>query len=158
MERTFLILALISVALSGCERDEISCISIRNQTELPIYAQPYTTDYTDGDWIQPGLVDEFYSIDCDCLNGYKYFSFYYDSLIVRVKDHEEDPIKFYKDGSTINYDPSLNPFINPEVWKVRLIERSMPGKFFKSNYENRKVIEHYFCINGDRITSLKIAE
>jgi hypothetical protein len=155
MDRRLLILLLVPLVLSGCERDEVSFISIRNQTELPIYAQPYSTDYTNGDWIQPGLVDEFYSIECDCLNGFKYFSFYYDSLIVHLKDHEDEPIKFFKDGTTVNYDPSLNPFINKDVWKVRLIERSMPGKIFKSNYENRQVIEHYFCISSDCITSLK---
>lgn len=158
MKRLLLILMLVSIVLAGCESDELSCISIRNQTEMPIYAQPYSTDYSDGDWIQPGLVDEFYSINCDCLDGFKYFSFYYDSLIVRIKDHEDDPIKFFKDGTTVNYDPLLNPFTNPDVWKTRTLERSMPGKFFKSNYEEREVIEHYFCIDDDCIRSLKTIE
>jgi hypothetical protein len=44
------------------------------------------------------------------------------------------------------------------VWKTRTEERSMPGKFFKSNYEDREVIEHYFCIDSDCIRSLKTVE
>jgi len=158
MFRSVLIMLLVAATLIGCERDEVSFISIRNQTEMPIYAQPYSTDHTNGDWIQPGLVDEFYSIECDCLNGFKYFSFYYDSLIVHILDHEDEPIKFFKDGTTVNYDPALNPFTNRDVWRVRLIERSMPGKFIKSNYENRQVIEHYFTISSDCVTSLKNSE
>ncbi len=35
-----------------------------------------------------------------------------------------DPIKFYKDGTTVNYDPELNPFINPEVWHKQDFDRN----------------------------------
>ena len=66
--------------------------------------------------------------------------------------------KFYKDGTTVNYDPLLNPFTNEDVWETRTQDRLMPGKFFKSNYEKREVIEHYFCIDGDYVQSLKTSE
>ena len=158
MNRLLGILVLISAVLSGCQTDELSYISIRNQTEMPIYALPYSSDFSDGDWIQPGFMDEFYSINCDCLDGFKYFSFYYDSLIISIKDHEDEPIKFYKDGTAINYNPLLNPFTNPDVWRTKTSERSLPGKFLKSNYENREVIEHYFCIDSEYIQSLKTVE
>ena len=109
---------IVFFVLVGCSDDNLSYISIRNETSIPIYALPYTAEYTNGEWIQPGLTDEFYSINCDCLDGFEYFSFYYDSLIIYIKDHDEKPVKFYKDGTTVNYDPTLNPFTNPEVWKL----------------------------------------
>jgi hypothetical protein len=156
MRRFALIWMLILVLTAGCEKDEVSCISVLNSTEVALYVQPYSSDYTDADWIQPGSIDEFYSINCDCLDGFEYFSFYYDSLIIQIKDHEDDVIKFYKDGTTKNYDPTLSPFTNPDVWKIREIERFMPGSFIKSNYEERVVIEHYFCIYGACIKSLQV--
>jgi hypothetical protein len=148
----------IFALLTACGNDEQSCISVRNQTDSAIYIQPYSSDFADGGWIQPGWMEEFYSINCDCLDGFKYFSFYYDSLIIHLKDHEEDPIKFFKTGRTVNYDPTLNPFTNPEVWKTREEERSLPGKVFKSNYEERTVIEHYFTISTEYIKSMKTNE
>ncbi len=117
----------ILVLSYGCMDEELSYISIHNDTGISIYALPYSSEFTDGDWIQPGFTNEFYSISCDCLDGYDYFSFYYDSLIVYIKDHDDDPIKFYKDGTTINYDPTLNPFTNPEVWLTLEFDQELPG-------------------------------
>ncbi len=112
---------------------------------IPIYAISYSSDYSDGDWIQPGVYDEFYSISIDHLNGYEYFSVYYDSLIVFLKDHEDQPVKFYKDGKTINYDPRLNPFTNPDVWQTRAFNRHLPGSSFES-LEEKQIYEDYFSI------------
>ena len=149
---------IILLLLTGCNNDELSSISVRNLTDLPLYVQPYSSDFTDGDWIQPGLMEDFYTINCDCLDGFRYFSFYYDSLIIHIEDLEDQPIKFYKDGTTINYDATLSPFTNPDVWKIKESQREVPGKVIRSNYEDRIVIEHYFCIRTESIKSLKTVE
>lgn len=148
----------VFVLLVGCTSDELSSISVRNLTDIPLYVQPYSSNVSDGDWIQPGLMEDFYSINCDCLNGFRYFSFYYDSLIIRIKDMEDQPIKFYKDGTTINYDPTMSPFTNPDVWRVRESQSEMPRKVIKSNYSDRIVINHYFCISPELIKSMKTVE
>lgn len=139
---TLLILVLMA---AGCAKDDLSWMSIRNQTEVPIYAQPYSSDFTDSDWIPPGGMDEFYSINCDCLDAFEYFTFYYDSLIVYLQDLEEEPLKFYPDGTTVNYDPQLNPFINPNVWRTRELENVPAAKH---------ISEHYFTITAEHIVSL----
>ena len=102
---------ILLIAFSGCSSNDLTWLSVKNDTTIPIYALPYSADYTNADWIQPGASDDFYSIDGDYLDGYEYFSHYYDSLIVLMDDHDDDPIKFYKDGTTVNYNPELNPFI-----------------------------------------------
>ncbi len=139
--------------LAGCNNDELSWISIRNDTTIPIYVLPYTSDYTYGEWIQPGVSDDFYSLNCDCLDGFNYFSFYYDSLIIFLKDLEETPIKFYKDGTTLNYDPTLNPFINPDVWKSRNFEKHLSGTSFNT-LEEKHIFESYFCIDTESVKFL----
>jgi hypothetical protein len=139
--------------LAGCNNDELSWISIRNDTSIPIYVLPYTSDYTYGEWIQPGVSDDFYSLNCDCLDGFTYFSFYYDSLIIFLKDLEETPVKFYKDGTTLNYDPTLNPFINRDVWKSRNFEKHLSGTSFNTQ-EEKHIFESYFCIDAESIKSL----
>lgn len=149
---------LILLLVTGCSRNDLSSISVRNLTDLPLYVQPYSSDFTDGNWIQPGLMEDFYTINCDCLDGFRYFSFYYDSLIIHIKDFEDQPIKFYKDGTTINYDPTLSPFTNPDVWKVKESQSEVQGKVIKSNYEERVIIDHYFCISTESIKSLKEIE
>ena len=141
------------VILAGCNNDELSWISIKNDTTTPIYVLPYSSDYTHGEWIQPGVADDFYSLNCDCLDGFAYFSFYYDSLIVFLKDWEETPVKFYKDGTTINYDPTLNPFINREVWKSRNFDRHLSGSSFKT-LEEKHIFEHYFPIDPEKVKFL----
>ena len=144
---------LLFFLVTGCTGDDFSWISIRNETSVAIYAQPYSSDYTDGDWIHPGFANKFYSINSEYLNGYEYFSFYYDSLIIYMKDHDDDPIKFYQDGTSENYDPTLNPFTNPDVWKIRDFERHLPGSAFNT-MEEKHIVEHYFCIDAEDIKSL----
>jgi hypothetical protein len=146
----WIILGFLAVA---CSSNDLSYISIRNDTELPIYALPYSSEFTDGNWIQPGVTDEFYSINCDCLDGYAYFSFYYDSLIIYIKDHDDEPVKFYKDGSTVNYDPTLNPFTNPDVWNTHSFERHVSGSSFET-MEEKRIMEHYFAIEPESVKSL----
>ena len=146
----WILMAVVGVA---CSADEQSWISIRNETEVPIYALPYSSDFTDGEWIQPGVVDNFYALNCDCLDGFAYFSFYYDSLIVYLQDRDDEPVKFYQDGTTVNYDPTLNPFVNPEVWKSRNFDRALPGNSFAGSAE-KHIFEHYFSIQADKIKSL----
>jgi len=148
-----LFLFILVLLLTGCNSDDLSWISIRNNTSIPIYALPYSSDYTNGDWIQPGVADNFYSLNCDCLDGFEYFSFYYDSLIVFIKDMEETPIKFYKDGRTINYDPTLNPFINEDVWKNHDFDRFLSGSAFNT-HEEKHISEYYFCIEAESVKSL----
>ncbi|MEN8203251.1 MAG: hypothetical protein ABFS28_11695 [Bacteroidota bacterium] len=148
-----LALTILVFLMAGCSSDELSWISIRNDTTIPIYVLPYSSDFTNGDWIAPGVVDEFYSLNCDCLDGFDYFSFYYDSLIVYMKDMEENPVKFYKDGTTINYDPTLNPFINEEVWKTRDFERHLGGSAFNT-LEEKHIFEYYFCVEAESVKSL----
>ena len=139
--------------LAGCNNDELSWISIRNDTSIPIYVLPYTSDYSYGEWIQPWVSDDFYSLNCDCLDGFTYFSFYYDSLIVIMKDLEETTVKFYKDGTTLNYDPTLNPFINPDVWKSRSFDRHLSSTSFNT-LEEKHIFDTYFCIDAQSIKSL----
>lgn len=143
---------LVLSALMGCNNDEFSYISVRNQTPAPIYVLPFASGYSDGDWIQPGLSDEFYSIGVDHLNGYEYFCLYYDSLIVYIKDQENDPVKFYSDGTTINYDPSLNPFTNPDMWTSRNYNEYGTGPEYSSS-EEKVVNDDYFEIDANSITS-----
>jgi hypothetical protein len=130
--------------LAGCTNEELSYVSIRNDTDIPIYALPYSAEYTEGEWIEPGVTDEFYSIKCDCLDGFEYFSFYYDSLIVYLKDLDEHPVKFFKNGKTINYDPTLNPFTNPDVWRSRILNGA----------DHNLIQEHYFPIKAKYVKSL----
>ena len=148
-----LFIALILVVLAGCNKDELSYLSICNETPIPIYATSYTSDYSDGEWISPGSSDEFYTLNIDHLDGFRYFSLFYDSLVVFLKDHEEHPVKFYSDGVTINYDPELNPFTNPEVWQTRTFYRHVQGSSFES-MEEKQIFEDYFSIETSSIISL----
>lgn len=151
-----IILAVTILILTGCNNDDLTWISIKNGTGTPIYALPYSSDFTNGDWIQPGVYDEFYSINCD-LDGFTYFSFYYDSLIVYLRDHEEDPIKFYKDGTTINYNPELNPFINKDVWLTHDFDRHLSGSGFNTQ-EEKHIFEHYFTVDAASVKSINISQ
>lgn len=114
----------------------------------PILVLPYTGDFTVSAWVLPGESMEFYSMECDCLDPFRYFSYYYDSLIVYIKDHVDEPVKFYQDGSTQNYDESLNPFINPDVWLT--VDNS---NITKSSRDKSHVYEHYFSIEEGYIES-----
>jgi hypothetical protein len=144
---------LILVFLASCNVDEISYVSIRNDTGIPILALPYSSDLTEGEWIQPGVTDEFYSLNCDCLNGYDYFSFYYDSLIVYLKDHDQHPVKFFKDGTTINYNPTMNPFTNPEIWQSQQFRENVQLTALEGT-ERRTILEHFFPIDARHVKSL----
>ena len=93
----------------------------------------------------------------DCLDGFTYFSHYYDSLIILMEDYEDEPIKFYKDGTTINYDPELNPFINPDVWKIKDFERAVSGSAFNT-LEEKHIYEHYFRIREEYVKSLRVEQ
>lgn len=146
---------IVLIAMSGCTSNDLSWISIKNETSIPIYVLPYSSEFTNADWIQPGVTDDFYSLNCDCLDGFTYFSHYYDSLIVQIEDHEEDPIKFYKDGTTINYNPALNPFINKDVWKMQDFERAVSGSGVNT-LEEKHIFEHYFCIEEEQVKSLSV--
>ncbi len=150
-----IILAVTLLILTGCNNDDLTWISIKNGTGTPIYVLPYSSDYTNGDWIQPGVSDKFYTINCDCIDGYTYFSFYYDSLIVYLKDHGEEPIKFYKDGTTLNYDPQLNPFTNKEVWVTHDFERTLSGSAFNT-LEEKHIYEYYFSVDAASVKSINI--
>ncbi|MEZ5072569.1 MAG: hypothetical protein R2751_16805 [Bacteroidales bacterium] len=88
-----LFIFLILVSLSSCADSDLSWIAIENETQVPIYALPYSSEFTRR--TVDGLTDEFYSIACDCLDEkFAYFSFYYDSLIIFIKDHDDAPVKF----------------------------------------------------------------
>ncbi|MDF1574311.1 MAG: hypothetical protein P1P86_03860 [Bacteroidales bacterium] len=145
------------IALAGCANDDLSWISIKNDTTTPIYVLPYSSEFANAEWIQPGVSDDFYSIGCDLIDAYSYFSFYYDSLIVLLKDYEDEPIKFYKDGTTVNYDPEFNPFTNPDVWQIQDFNRAVSGKAFNT-LEEKHIFEHYFCIRQERVKSLSVEE
>ena len=155
MRKLAFILALTT--LWGCNNDEYSYISIRNETTTPIYVLPYVSDYSDGDWINPGFTDEFYSIGVDHFNGYEFFCVYYDSLIIYLKDYEDDPVKFYKDGTTINYDPTRNPFTNPEMWTSRSFDELESGSTF-DNLQEKEISEDYFTIDYNSIISFYSSE
>lgn len=144
---------IILFLLVGCTDDNLSYISLRNETSIPIYALAYASEYSDGEWIEPGVIDDFYSISVDGMDGYEYFTFYYDSLIIYIKDHDDDPVKFFKDGTTVNYNPTLNPFTNPDVWSSRKFDRQMRGSAFES-LDEKHILEHYFSIEAENIKSL----
>ena len=143
----------ILLVIAGCNKDDLSYLSICNETPVPIYATSYTSDYSDGDWIPPGISDDFYSININHLDGFRYFSLFYDSLVVFLKDHEEHPVKSYSDGKTINYDPELNPFTNPEVWQTRNFHSRVKGSSFEG-LEEKQISEDYFSIEISSIISL----
>lgn len=149
----YLALLLILSALWGCNKDELSYLSIRNETTIPIYALAYASEYADGDWIRPGITDEFCSVEIEILNGYEYFTVYYDSLIIYIQGIEDEPVKFFSDGTTINYNPAMNPFINPDVWKSRNFDQIVSGSGFES-VETKSVNEDYFIIDAASIISL----
>ncbi len=146
---------IVLIALSGCGKNDLTWISIKNDTTIPIYVLPYSADFTNADWIQPGVSDDFYSINCDCIDGYSYFSFYYDSLIVLMQDHDGDPIKFYKDGTTVNYDPKLNPFVNPDVWWTNDFDKTDTKSAYNTSKE-KHIYEFYFCIKEESVKSLSV--
>lgn len=143
--------------LAGCSNNDITLISIRNNTSIALFVLPYSSDFANADWLQPGGTDDFYSINCDCIDGFNYFSHYYDSLIVLMQDHDGEPIKFYKDGTTINYDSELNPFINPDVWKTKNFKKAVSGSAFNS-MEEKHIWEFYFCIDEESVKSLRADE
>jgi len=145
---------ILLLLIAGCASDDLSWIAIRNMTDVPIYALPYSSDFTDGEWIEPGSAEDFYSIECDCLDGFGYFSFYYDSLIIYLRDHDDNPVKFYKDGTTVNYDPTLNPFLNPDVWETRELKQNVRGSG-ATELEDQHIFEHYFCIEAEKVKSLE---
>jgi hypothetical protein len=147
---------VVFLAMVGCNSDDVTWISIRNETMIPIYALPYSSEFTNPGWIQPGVTDDFYSLSCDCIDGFNYFSFYYDSLIVLLED-DQNPIKFYKDGTTINYDPRFNPFTNPEVWHSTDFYRTVEGSAIYT-LEEKHVFEYYFCIEQDHVKSLSVED
>lgn len=146
-------LILMVFLMAGCMGDDLTRLSIRNDTSTPIYALPYASDFTEGKWIPPGTFNDFYSIGCETLDAYAYFSLYYDSLIIYMKESDDRPIKFYRDGTTSNYDPTLNPFTNPKVWNERKYSRYMSGSTFNT-LEEKNIFEHYFCIDPGYIKSL----
>jgi hypothetical protein len=146
---------VVLVILSGCANNELTWISVKNDTSIPLYVLPYSADFTNADWIQPGVSDDFYSINCDCLDGFTYFSHYYDSLIVLMQDHDGDPIKFYKDGTTVNYDSKLNPFTNPDVWRKKDFDRTVTGSGFNT-FEEKHIYEYYFCVKEESVKSLRV--
>ena len=147
----------VLMLLVGCDNKDLTWISIKNETTIPIYTLPYSSDFTNADWIQPGATDDFYSISCDCLDGFTYFSFYYDSLIVLIKDDDKNPIKFYKDGTTVNYNSELNPFINPEVWHRQDFDRTVDGTAFNT-LEEKHIYEYYFSIEQENVKSLAVID
>jgi len=147
----------VLMLLVGCDNKDLTWISIKNATTIPIYSLPYSSDFTNADWIQPGATDDFYSISCDCLDGFTYFSFYYDSLIVLIKDDDKNPIKFYKDGTTVNYNAELNPFINPDVWHKQDFDRTVDGTAFNT-LEEKHIYEYYFSIEQKNVKSLAIVD
>jgi hypothetical protein len=154
--RALLIAAMIFI-LTGCNNDELTWISIKNDTGIPIYALPYSEDFANGDWIQPGVSDEFYSINCDCLDGVSYFTTYYDSLIIYLKDQGDNPIKFFKDGTTINYDPGFNPFTNKDVWLTQSFDKHLSGSAFNT-LEEKHIFEYYFSVDAASVKSINIPE
>ena len=145
----------ILLFLTGCSKNSQTWISVKNETTIPLFVLPYSSDFTNADWIQPGVSDDFYSINCDCLDGFTYFSHYYDSLIVLMQDHDGDPIKFYSDGTTINYDPELNPFINPDVWRRKDFDKAVSGSAFNT-MEEKRIYEYYFSIKEVHVKSLSV--
>jgi hypothetical protein len=151
MRRLTLIFTVFLAA--GCSLDDLSRISILNETTVSIYALPYASEFTEGDWIPPGTYGEFYSINYEALDAFAYFTLYYDSLIVYLKDHDAHPVKFYKDGSTLNYDATMNPFTNNGVWKERKYNRHLSGSA-RNTMEEKTVFEHYFCIEEKYVKSL----
>lgn len=152
-----LLIAISIIFLAGCNNDELTWISVKNGTGTPIYVLPYSEDFTNGDWIQPGVSDEFYSINCDCLDGFSYFTTYYDSLIVYLKDQGDNPIKFFKDGTTINYDEGLNPFTNKDVWLTHSFDKHLSGSVF-STLEEKHIFEYYFTVDAASVKSINILE
>jgi len=152
-----LTLAIALIFLTSCSNDEITWISIKNATGIPIYVLPYSEEYTNGSWIQPGVSDEFYSINCDCLDAFSYFSFYYDSLIIYFKDLGDDPIKFFKDGTTINYEQGLNPFINKDVWQTQDFDKHLSGSAFNT-LEEKHINEYYFTVDAASVKSITFFE
>ncbi len=146
---------IVLLTLSGCDKSNETWISIKNGTTIPLFVLPYSAEFTNADWIQPGVSDDFYSIDGDFLDGFSYFSHYYDSLIVLMQDHDGDPIKFYKDGTTVNYDSRLNPFINPDVWRIRDFDRAVSGSAFNT-MEEKHIYEYYFSIKEESVKSLRV--
>ena len=148
---------VVLIVLSGCANNEITWISVQNDTTIPLYVLPYSSDFTNADWVQPGVSNDFYSINCDCLDGYTYFSHYYDSLIVLMQDHDGDPIKFYKDGTTVNYDSELNPFINPDVWRTKDFDKAFLGSAFNT-LDEKHIYEYYFSITEESVKSLSVED
>ena len=148
-----IVISFILSLLLGCADDKISYISIRNQTTIPIYVLPYASSFSDGGWIQPGVTDEFYSIEINHLNGYEYFTAYYDSLIVYIKGYDDEPVKFYKDGTTVNYDPDFNPFINPDVWVSHSFDTHLRSSGINT-LEEKQIYEDFFSIDAKCVISL----
>jgi hypothetical protein len=144
---------ILVLLITACNRDDYAFISLKNDTGVPIFALPYSAQYTNGDWIGPGETDEFYTLETDHLNAFEYFSYYYDSLVVYMEGSDDFPVKFYKNGHTVNYDPTLNPFTNREVWIQRNLEMAEAGSGMES-VKRKHVLEHYFTIKADKVKSL----
>jgi len=133
--------------LAGCSKEEVSWIAIKNDTSKSIYVLPYSSEYADGEWIQPGMFNEFYSIESDYLDVFAYFTLYYDSLVIHLEGLEEAPIKFYQDGRTVNYDAKMNPFTNPDVWQIQDFKQKVPGNNLNA-VEEIHVQEFFFSVDS----------
>ena len=74
-------------------------------------------------------------------------------MIIFVKDYEDEPVKFYSDGVTINYDTKLNTFTNPDVWQTRSFKRYLP-ETASEGLEAKWIYEDFFSVEISKIISL----
>lgn len=151
MKQVLIIIGIL--IMMGCSSNDESWLSIENSTDMDIFAIPYTEEFSHGTAIPSGEKDEFFTLSCDCLDGYTYFSTYYDSLVIFFNNEEETPVKFYSDGRTINYDSIQNPFINPLVWNYRVFEEEYYTEI--NSVETRMIYEHFFTIKNEIIDSYR---
>ena len=57
----------------------------------------------------------------------------------------------------MNYNPELNPFVNPDVWKVKDFDRAVSGSA-SSTLEEKHIYEHYFSIRQEHVKSLNVED
>jgi hypothetical protein len=53
----------------------------------------------------------------------------------------------------VNYDPTLNPFVNPDVWESMEYNSNVEGSSMEG-WDVKHILEHFFSVEASSVKSL----